>query len=131
MAAPYLIDSNVFIEYTSKKFSGLAEQKLDDIFNNQFHYSIISRMEVLGYGKASPNELQNLSYFLSFGIIHEVGLLICDKVIEMRRALTKKNTPDLIIAATAMVNNCTLLTNNTKDFKNIPGLNFETPWDWQ
>ena len=111
MAATYFIDSNVFIEYTSRKFSGLAEQKLDDIFNNDFHYSIISRIEVLGYSKALPTDIQNLSHFLTFGTLHEVGLQVCEQVITMRRSLTKKNIPDLIIAATAIVNNCILLTN--------------------
>lgn len=43
------MDSNVLIDYASGKFSGAAELKLDGIFNESFHYSILSRMEVLGY----------------------------------------------------------------------------------
>lgn len=88
-------------------------------------------MEVLGYGKMSKIEFQKIHHFLSFGNIYNVESTICDKVIEIKRELTKKNTPDLIIAATALVNNAVLLTNNIKDFKNIPGLQFENPWDWQ
>lgn len=34
---------------------------------------------------------------------------------------------DMLIAATAMANNLILITHNTKDFKNIPGLMYE---DW-
>lgn len=34
---------------------------------------------------------------------------------------------DMLIAATAMANNLILITHNTKDFQNIPGLMFE---DW-
>ena len=35
----------------------------------------------------------------------------------------KIKTPDAIIAATAIVYNCILITNNILDFKNISGLN--------
>lgn len=131
MATTYFIDSNVFIEYTSRKFSGLAEQKLDDIFNGEFHYAIISRIEILGYDKISVEDIKNLTSFLNFGKQHNVEMSICEKVIEMRRSVSKKNTPDLIIAGTAIANNLVLLTNNVKDFKNIPGLEIENPWDWK
>lgn len=131
MAAAYLIDSNVFIDYAGKRFSGLAEQKLDAIFNKEFHYSIISRMEVLYFEKAYNEEINDFSTFLNFGIKHDVGLQICDQVIKLKRSVTKKNLPDLIIAATAITNNYILLTRNAGDFKNIPGLRFENPWDWE
>lgn len=38
------------------------------------------------------------------------------------RKLIKIKLPDAIIAATAIVYNLTLVTRNTADFKNIPGL---------
>jgi tRNA(fMet)-specific endonuclease VapC len=37
------------------------------------------------------------------------------------------NFPDLMIAATALVHNLTLVTHNTSDFQNIPGLRLD---DW-
>ena len=37
------------------------------------------------------------------------------------------NPVDLMIAAVALVHDLTLVTNNTKDFQNIPGLRLE---DW-
>jgi predicted nucleic acid-binding protein len=36
----------------------------------------------------------------------------------------KKELPDAIIAATCLINNCTLVTNNLKDFEKIIGLDF-------
>lgn len=36
-------------------------------------------------------------------------------------------TPDLLIASIALVHNLTVVTNNTKDFQNIPGLRLD---DW-
>ena len=42
MAASYLMDSNVLIDYAGRKFKGKAEQRLDEAFDEIFYYSIIS-----------------------------------------------------------------------------------------
>jgi len=51
---------------------------------------------------------------------------IASKAAEIEVSLTKKGTlislPDILIAATAIINNLTLLTRNTRDFKKITGL---------
>jgi len=48
----------------------------------------------------------------------------------IRRIFPRIKLPDVIIAATALTNNYTLLTRNIDDFKNIPGINLENPWLW-
>jgi predicted nucleic acid-binding protein len=40
----------------------------------------------------------------------------------------KIKLPDAIIAATALVFNLTLITNNVNDFKNIPNLELSNPY---
>jgi predicted nucleic acid-binding protein len=40
----------------------------------------------------------------------------------------KVKTPDAIIAATALANGFTLITNNEKDFNNIKGLKIVNPF---
>lgn len=130
MEQPYLIDTNVIIDYISNNFTGTAEKRLDVLFNGFFQYSIISRMEFLGYKKATIEEIRDFGGFLDTGEQFIVDMPVSDKVIEISRIITKKNLPDLIIAATALVNNCTLLTRNIADFKNIPGLIVENPHDW-
>ena len=51
---------------------------------------------------------------------------------EIRAALARAGTPigpnDLLIAATAMANNATLITHNTAEFARVPGLLLE---DWE
>lgn len=126
----YLIDSNVMIHYIGRRFSYAAESRLDQIFNESFDYSIISRIEVLNDKKALSDEYRLLTKFLSTGIQHNVDIIICDSVIELRKVITKRKLFDMIVAATALVNNCTLLTQNVADFKNIPGLIVENPHDW-
>lgn len=126
----YLIDSNVIIHYIGYQFTGVQKQKLDKIFDRSFHYSIISRIEVLNDQKADHSEYNKLVRFLNLGTQHDVDIVIGDKVIELRKVITKRKLFDMIIAATALVNDCTLLTQNTADFKNIPGLTVENPHDW-
>jgi predicted nucleic acid-binding protein len=46
---------------------------------------------------------------------------VAQKAIELKR-VKKIKTPDGNIAATALVHNLPLLSRNTKDFKNIPGM---------
>jgi tRNA(fMet)-specific endonuclease VapC len=50
----------------------------------------------------------------------EVGADLLDRGIVI-------STPDLLIAATALVHNLTLATHNTQDYVHIPGLNLV---DW-
>lgn len=129
MATTYLMDSNILIDYTGKKFLAAPEQKLDFIFDELFHYSIISRMEVLGYN-APAEILQNLEDFLTTGEMHNISEEIANQTILIRRLFPRIKLPDVIIAATALAHNHTLLTRNTDDFKNIPGLRLDNPWQW-
>ena len=129
MAATYLMDSNVLIDYTGRKFSGVPEQKLDAIFDDAFYFSIISKMEVLGYN-APAEILQNLSDFLATGEMLNISDEVANQTILIRRLLPQIKLPDVIIAASALANNHTLLTRNIDDFKNIPGLHLENPWLW-
>ena len=50
------------------------------------------------------------------------------KIIDVRRVF-KIQLPDAVIAATALIHNFTLVTSNTKDFKNISGLDVINPND--
>lgn len=123
------MDSNVLIDYAGKKFEGKIEQKLDRIFDNIFHYSMISRLEVLGY--SIPIEiLSSIEGFLSTGKMYYITDEVGNECILIRRLLPKLKLPDAIIAATALTYNHTLLTRNTDDFKNIPRLQIDNPHQW-
>lgn len=89
-------------------------------------YSVISRIEVLGYKDLSP---ANKKYFQSvFAVLNEIPLSkeIADKAIEIKQAKATK-LGDAIIAATGLTNNLKVLTRNISDFKNIGGLEVENP----
>lgn len=124
-----MIDSNVLIDYTSRKFERSVEQKLYFIFNTSFNYSVISKIEVLGYN-APQETLLNIENFLSIGYTQYLTEEICRQTISIRRGLPKTMLPDLIIVSTALVCNYTLLTRNVEDFKKIPNLKIIDPWNW-
>jgi len=84
MVASYLIDSNILIDYTSQKFGGTAEKRLDDIFDNGFSYSIISFIEVLGYN-APADILSKIEDFLLTGNIYDITLDVRNVTIQLRR----------------------------------------------
>ncbi len=121
------MDTNVIIDYTAKKFTGSAEVKLDAAFNDLFYYSIISRIEVLGFN-ADAVILQSLKDFLDLGNQYYITDDIAGQTILIRRGLPKLKTPDAIIAATALVSNHTLLSRDLEDFKNIRGLKIIDPY---
>ena len=69
-------------------------------------------------------------------LLHEVAAIDFDNDcakesgrlrVELRRQGINVAALDLMIAAVALVHDLTLVTNNTKDFQNIPGLRLE---DW-
>ena len=127
MGLNYIMDSNVIIDYTGKKFTGAAELELDKAFNNVFYYSIISRIEVIGFN-APDVILRELENFLALGQQYYVTDEIANQTILIRRVLSKIKIPDAIIAATALVHHHTLLSHNLTDFKNIPRLTVIDPY---
>ncbi len=127
MGLNYLMDSNVIIDYTGENFTGSAELKLDTAFNGVFYYSIISRIEVIGFNTDAAI-LQDLHDFLALGQQYYVTDEIAIQTIFIRRALTRIKMSDAIIAATALVHHHTLVSRNLHDFKNIPGLKVIDPY---
>ena len=127
MGLNYLMDTNVIIDYTGKRFTGPPEVELDAVFNDVFYYSVISRIETLGFN-ADAVILQGLQDFLDLGHQYYVTDDIASQTILIRRYLPKLKTPDAIIAATALVYKHTLLSRNLADFKNIPALTVVDPY---
>lgn len=65
--------------------------------------------------------------FINLAIILPLDKVVTQKAIELRRNNRKLKLGDAIIAATAMVHQLTLMTNNTKDFIQIDGLQIIDP----
>ena len=104
-----ILDSNTII-YLSKKLISLDNVFVDD---EEYAISVITYMEVLGYAFTSKEEEDFIKELLSYLEIIYIDENIAKKVINIKQT-NKVKLPDAIIAATAILNNATLITNDIR-----------------
>jgi predicted nucleic acid-binding protein len=117
----YLIDTNIAIYYFGLSLSGEAEKFMDQVLSERYFISVINRIELLGFKQLNGQESDVFASFVSKSNIFDLEEDIILETIQIRKIYNTK-LPDAIIAATCLVNNCTLVTNNVKDFEKISGL---------
>ena len=127
----YLIDTDWIIDYLDGRKAVVKE--IQEKFGVNLNVSIISLAELYEgiYGSKTFEENEReLNEFLSGVTVLELTKDICKKFGELRNELRKRGELigdfDLLIASTALQNNLTLLTGNTKHFKRIKGLKIES-----
>lgn len=119
----YLFDTNIVIYY----FNGLtADDALHQAFARSFHISVITKIEFLGWSEfaSNPSLYNQAQAFLGNAHVFTLSEAIIKETIRLRQQF-KTKTPDAIIAATALVNDLTVVTHNTSDFKRL-GLDTQT-----
>lgn len=89
-------------------------------------FSIITKIEALGFREITDNEIKAVSRMLDTGVLTYIDADIAQRTIYLRQKY-KIKTPDAVIAATALVNDSELWTANTSDFSNIEGLKLHNP----
>lgn len=117
-----LIDSNLIIYATQPDHTRLQHWLVE----NATHYSIISRLETLGYHRLNRAEAALIHAILD----HLMELTMDDEVIERAiglRQQRKMSLGDALVAATALVHRLPLATANGKDFSWIEALTVENP----
>jgi predicted nucleic acid-binding protein len=119
MEQGYLIDTNVIIDYLGNK---LPSKNLEFIDRNKLRISIISKIEVLSWSKATSDYIDIVSRFIGLSDTLNLDELVTNKTIEIRKQHRVK-LPDAIIAATCMAYGYGLITHNISDFNKIEGLN--------
>jgi len=122
MGKKFLADTNPLIEYISGTLNKSSANLAYDAINNDFNISVINRIEIL----AHPLANDALTDFLSLAHQYELTSEIVTKTIEIRKTY-KPKLPDAIIAATAIVHQLTLITNDS-DFYKIEGLSILNPY---
>jgi len=126
MRKKYLIDSNILIEYAGNLFPKTIHSALSAIVDDDFIISFITKIEVLGHHSADK---------AWHDFINQASILGAEDNIIEQTILFRKDykikVPDAIIAATALINDFTVLTRNIADFKKISDLKMENPWLWE
>ena len=129
MGQEYLIDTNVLIDFYGGKLPNNAIALINECLSTSFNISVIVKIETLGFSGPSA-DMQGLKALLSFARILYINDDVADLTIQIRKDIKKIHLGDAIIAATALSNNYTLLSRNTKDFKAIEGLTTIDPYNF-
>jgi predicted nucleic acid-binding protein len=122
MGKKFLINTNIIIDAQMKTIPEKGLFFLKNVINENFIISFITYIEVLGY----KNIQQSTADFINLASVIEIDKSIIDNCVALRKQKNIK-LPDAIIAATALVNNLTIISRNTKDFQNIKGLSYLNP----
>jgi len=124
MGERYLIDTNVVIDYLENKLPLKSSTILD---KTDIQISVISRMEILAWPKATENQIETLTGFIDASLVLGLSEPVIIKAIDIRKKYRIK-LPDAIIAATAITNGFILLTRNINDFGKIQELISADPY---
>jgi len=127
----YVLDTNTlsyFIQEDSKVMSRFrsALQAGDSFVTSPVTYYEIMR----GFKhKASPKKEKSFNYMCQLYPVGDMTFTVWIKAADIYGATRQAGNPvddtDILIAAFCIVYNYTLVTNNTKHFQNIDGLNYE------
>ena len=126
----YLIDTDIIIFALRGDKTVLA--KFEENKNIPISISMITYAELVFGAKRSQNERTNMlkvNRIREIYRVEELNIGIMELFADIKTNIYSKamriEDLDLFIAATAIYNDLTLVTNNTKHFKNIPLLKLE------
>lgn len=123
----YLIDTNILI-YGLKNM-GKVNANLQKYQKEPMSISVISYGELVFGARKSQQvqkNLQTVETIKNIFPIENIDSDVMDVFGELKAKLQKTGNPvddmDLLIGSTAIANDMTLVTHNTKHFENMPGL---------
>ena len=124
----YALDTNALIDYLNGEvsimghFYSTAKGKIPMVIPSVVDYEVSRGF----YHTASPGKKATYDKMLQNCPVIDVNADIWDRAAQTWAKLRKSGftvgDADIIIAAVCLVNGYTLVTNNTKDFENIDGL---------
>ncbi|MBI2443991.1 MAG: type II toxin-antitoxin system VapC family toxin [Candidatus Magasanikbacteria bacterium] len=120
MAERLLLDSNIVIGILNNSLSSENLTSAEDIF-----ISAVTVMELYALAGISAGEERVIDRFIAAIGILPVSTAVARQAGTLART-RRQGKPDLLIAATALVYDLTLLTRNIKDFKNVAGLKIKS-----
>ncbi|MCU0469014.1 MAG: type II toxin-antitoxin system VapC family toxin [Arcicella sp.] len=127
MGTQYLLDTSAISKYLKEVFSENGLIFMDSVIENNLpKISVITQIELLSWKIDDFDDNIIVENFIKGSKIFSLSDEVITQTISLRRKY-KIKTPDAIIAATALVNNLTLITDNDRDFLNIKDLQVINP----
>jgi len=121
MGEKYLIDTDAVIWYLNNSYAQPATSFLDEVLDEESSISFITRIELLVWDFSSQEYAAVFENFVRDSAVLGINEDIIQSAITVRKN-AKIKLPDALIAATAIVNNYTLISNNEKDFSKVVSL---------
>lgn len=129
----YLLDTNICI-FIIKHRPAAVRERFERLKSGEAGISAVTEAELWYGAQKSQRVAENLAAILDFTSRMEVlpfGSVATAPYGQIRAELTRRGQPigplDFLIAATALAQDLTLVTNNTGEFQRVPGLRLE---DW-
>lgn len=128
MGQKYLIDTCAVIKYLDNIFPPEGLSFMDNLVDENSKVSFITKIELLVWNPPVPSDIIIREEFLDGSEIHYINDDIINLAIQIRKE-TDIKLPDAVIAATAMVNNLILISDNDNDFLKVEplGLKYLNP----
>ncbi|MCA0364729.1 MAG: type II toxin-antitoxin system VapC family toxin [Bacteroidetes bacterium] len=121
----YLIDSNIISGFFSEKYSEKSMHLISEIIGKVPVIPVITKIEAFSWVNSDKGKEMIVREFINDSKILNLSEDIISYCIKLRRS-RKIKTPDAIIAATAIVNGMTLISNDS-EFSKIKELKVFSP----
>ena len=126
MGSTYLIDTSAYSKYLSGLLSPDNLDLIAEIVETNPVISIITRIELLSWVTGSKEVEIKVREFITEANVETLNESIILQTVRLRRHYKSVKLPDALIAATAIVNDFTLLSTNDSDFEKITGLKYRS-----
>lgn len=126
MGTRFLLDTCAVIKYLTEAFPAQGLEYMDSILESESNISIITKIELLSWNPPKATDLDIYVDFIKRSNIIFPTDDIANQTIQIRRQYRTK-LPDAIIAATAINQGMTLISDNDKDFDSISNLDYQNP----
>ena len=123
----YLLDTNILIYYWNGDIPEAERDRIEAILKHSFIVSIITKIELLGWRKHTPEGFKKAREFLEQAEILPIDDNLAELTIELKRDNNIK-LADGLIAATALLNDLVLVTRNEEDFSDLTDLEIYNPF---
>lgn len=114
-----IVDSNVIIYAIKPEFRLLRTYLVSNA--DRLHVSSITRLESLGFHRLTTDEVSQFDELFQITRIVGIDEAVISEAIRLRQQ-RRRSLGDSIIAATALLYNLPVLTNNVADFADVDGV---------